>query len=726
MFIAHKREEDNIVQPLQEHLYETAKLAGDFGEAFHNREYAYICGLLHDIGKYSKDFQNRIKHNGRKCDHSTAGARELYKRKPFGILGSYCIAGHHSGLQNIGSRFDVGGEGTLYGRLADEYEIPNYIAYMDEIPEVNSLSNVIPKVKPLNKGGFSIAFLIRMLYSALVDADYLNTEYFMRSGTVDRRNNYNFIHYNQLLDSYISQFQVKSVISHYRNVILQRCIQMSKSKPGLFSLTVPTGGGKTVSSMAFALKHLIENKMSRIIYVIPYTSIIEQNSMVFKRIFGDSNVLEHHSNFDFSDTEDPSTNKLRLSTENWDVPFVVTTNVQFFESLFSNKSSKCRKLHNIANSVIIFDEVQILPTEYLTLCINAIAELVYNCKSTVVLCSATQPAITKMFPDKIICQEICENTAELYHTFKRINVIKRGELSSKVLAKEMNAQHQCLSIVNTRKHAIKVFEHLSGEGRYHLSTLMCPAHRHEVIAEIKERLACNLPCTVVSTRLIEAGVDVDFPIVYRSIAGIDSIVQAAGRCNREGKMVAKDGAKVYGEVHVFEPEDEYSKRQPPSFKREIEVTNQVYSMYDDITSPEAIHTYFNILYNYLNNKGIDTKELYKHIENGYAGGRFEYDFQKVADGFKIINDNTYAVLVSYNAEAKELINKLEHSEYIGGILRSLQSYTVNIYETEYRALLGAGKLKQIREGVITLVSEEDYDDNTGLKIGTESGIGIYL
>ncbi len=726
MFIAHKREEDGKEQSLQEHLYETAKLAGDFGEAFHNRDFAFLCGLLHDIGKYSMEFQKRIKNNGKRCDHSTAGARELYKSKPFGIIGSYCIAGHHSGLQNIGSRFDVGGEGTLYGRLSDEYSVPNYDAYLDEISDVNTLSNIVPKVKLLNKGGFSFAFLIRMLYSALVDADYLNTEYFMRNGAVDRKADYDFLRYNQQLDAYISQFNINSEISHYRNLILQRCIHMSKSKPGLFSLTVPTGGGKTISSMAFALKHLIENKMSRIIYVIPYTSIIEQNAKVFKNIFGDKNVLEHHSNFDFSDNEDLSYNKLRLSTENWDIPFVVTTNVQFFESLFSNKSSKCRKLHNIANSVIIFDEVQMLPTEYLTLCINAIAELVYNCNSTAVLCSATQPAIAQMFPPQITCQEICENTVELYQAFKRINVVRRGSLSSEKLAEEMNTQYQCLSIVNTRRHAIKVFEQLNGEGIYHLSTLMCPTHRHKVISEIKERLSYNLACKVVSTRLIEAGVDVDFPVVYRSIAGLDSIVQAAGRCNREGKLATKDGAKINGEVHVFEPEEEFSKRQPPSFIRDIEITNQIYKMYEDIMSPEAIYSYFEVQHKYLTKRGIDTKDLYSQIENGLAYGRLEYNFLTIAEQFKIISDNTYAILIPYNSEAEELINKLEYAEYIGGIMRSLQSYTVNIYEAEYRALLGEGKLRQIREGVMALISREDYDDNTGLKIIAESGIGIYL
>lgn len=725
MFIAHKREEDNKEQPLIEHLEETASLAGKFGDAFNNSKYAYLCGLLHDIGKYSREFQNRILYNGKRCDHSTAGARILYKCKPFGILGSYCIAGHHSGLQNCGSRTDVGGEGTLYGRLAEEYEIPDYAAYLDEV-DLSDLLSIKPSLNPLNKGGFSVSFFIRMIYSSLVDADFLNTEYFMRNGMVDRRVEYDFKMLYTKLHNYIKGFSTEGLINKERNSILMECIKKAEDKQGLYTLTVPTGGGKTVSSMAFAINHLLKNNMDRIIYVIPYTSIIEQNAKVFRDIFGGENVLEHHSNFDFKD-DDEMHNRLRLSTENWDMPIIVTTNVQFFESLFANKSSKCRKIHNIANSVIIFDEVQMLPVEYLTLCINSIAELVHNYKSTAVLCSATQPAIAKMFPTVIISNKICKDTSDLYETFKRIKCIKRGIITSEELAEEMNDLSQCLCIVNTRRHALKIYKLLKGEGNYHLSTLMCPAHRQAVLKDIKERLKNKLPCKVVSTRLIEAGVDVDFPIVYRSIGGLDSIVQAAGRCNREGKLTTADGNKTYGEVHIFEPEEEFSKMQPPSFKREIEVTKQIMLKYQDITSPEAIDDYFSLLYVYLGTVGLDAKDLYQQIEMGFAGGRFEYDFETIAEKFKIIGENTKQVIIPYNDDAIKNIKKLKYSEYIGKILRSLQSYTVSVYEREYNDLLGSGKLRQVKDEIMELVSmKDDYNDNTGLVIKSESGIGIYM
>lgn len=725
MYIAHKRESDNEEQPLLDHLIGTATRAAYFAEAFNNKEYAFLCGMLHDLGKYSDEFQNRIKFNGKKCDHASAGARIINENKVFGKIGAYCIAGHHSGLQNCGSITDVGGEGTLYGRLTEDYVIPNHEASKSEISYAQCLLTSKPKIVPLNNGGFSVSFLIRMLYSALVDADFLDTECFMSNGTVDRAVYYDFENLQEKLKQVLNSFSGKSLINEKRAEILKSCMNKAGMDKGLFTLTVPTGGGKTLSSMAFAINHLIKHKMDRIIYVIPYTSILEQNVAVFKDIFENESVLEHHSNFDFKDDEGLN-NKLRLSTENWDVPIVVTTNVQFFESLFANKSSRCRKLHNIANSIIIFDEAQMFPVEYLKPCIMAIAELVQNCNSTAVLCSATQPALTEKFPKNIKSKEICENTDKLYAIFKRTTIVNRGLIESDELAREMNDLKQCLCIVNTRKHAIKIFGLLKGEGNYHLSTLMCPAHRKAVLKEIRKRLEEDLPCRVVSTRLIEAGVDVDFPRVYRVIAGLDSIVQAAGRCNREGKMICENGDKIQGEVHVFESEKEFSKRQPPSFKRPIEVTRRIMERHDDVTSPEAICEYFTILYDYESDNGLDIKNIHGKLEMGYANGKFEYDFKTVAEEFKLIQENTFSVVIPYDDNAQKLIEQLKYAEYCNKILRSLQGYIVNIYENEYNALLGTGKLYLVKDEIMALSSMGDYDDRTGIIITQETGLGIYL
>lgn len=725
LYIAHKRAEDNIEQSLIDHLNGTALMAGGFGEAFNNKEYAILLGMLHDAGKYSEEFQNRIKNNGKRCDHSTAGSRIIIKNEIFGKIGSYCIAGHHSGLQNCGDITDVGGEGTLYGRLASGYNIPCFEAYKNEIKESQCKLQKRPNLKPLKKGGFSISFLIRMLYSSLVDADFLDTESFMKNRLVDRRIEYSFDSFQKELNIVLNSFTGKGLINEKRLEILNNCIEKSEMNRGLFTLTVPTGGGKTLSSMAFAINHLIKNKMDRIIYVIPYTSIIEQNAKVFKDIFGNESVLEHHSNFDFKD-DDSTDNQQKLSTENWDMPIVVTTNVQFFESLFANKSSRCRKLHNMANSVIIFDEAQMFPTEYLKPCIMAIAELVHNCNSTAILCSATQPAITEQFPKEIVSKEICDNTDELYATFQRTKILSRGQIDSVDLAKEINSLNQCLCIVNTRKHAMKLFRLLEGEGNYHLSTLMCPEHRKEILSEIRQRLKAGTPCRVISTRLIEAGVDVDFPRVYRVICGLDSIIQAAGRCNREGKLKNQKGDTILGEVHVFEPEEEYSKRQPPSFKQAIEITYQIMKQHEDISSPEAIQDYFKRLYGYKGEMGLDTKGIYESLEKGAEKCKFEYDFQTIAEKFSLIEVNTYPVIIPLNDNAIMLIEQLRYTEFCSKVIRKLQGYTVNVYENEYKSLLGAGKLSCAKDDIMILTNIENYDENTGLKIEEELGVGIYL
>jgi len=732
-YIAHKRE-DGKEQALLEHLENTAKNASNFAKSFNNEQYAYLIGILHDLGKYSDAFQNRILNNGKKCDHSTAGAKITYEMKPFGVICSYCIAGHHSGLQNYGSKFDEAHEGTLFSRLSSSNHIPDYSDYKTEldIKENSNIGNPII-LKPLNRGGYSVSFLTRMLYSALVDADYLDTEEFMSSGSVDRSVTYNFEGCLDQINHVTSRFVADSIVNTKRKEILYNCIEKSESDKGIFSLTVPTGGGKTLSSMAFAINHLIKHKMDRIIYVIPYTSIIEQNAMVFKKIFGEGMVLEHHSNFDFDYNENGAQIKdhqLYLASENWDVPIIVTTNVQFFESLYGNKSSKCRKLHNMANSVIIFDEVQMFPEEYLTPCVMGIVELVANCNSTAILCSATQPALIEQFPQGITCTEIQEDIEGLYQAFVRAEIVQRNRMDSEEIAAEMNTMNQCLCIVNTRKHALTIYDYLSGEGKYHLSTLMCPNHRKEVVKEIKRRLTGGLPCKVVSTRLIEAGVDVDFPRVYRMLAGVDSIVQAAGRCNREGQLKNENGETIKGEVHIFEAESEFSKRQPHSFLRPIEVTKMMMNQFEDISIPDAISAYFKTLYTYAGSEGLDIKNIYKRLDIDIKKMRkeddLEYDFRSIAEDFKLIQDNSISIIIPFNDKVKKMIEDLKYIEFPRKLLRSLQQYTVSIYESEYDNLRGSGKILIVREGINVLSSMDDYTVETGLNINNERGVGIYI
>lgn len=732
MYIAHLREtDDKEIQLLSNHLYETGSLCWEFGNEFENGDFAAECGILHDIGKYSNEFQLRIRGEGKICDHSTAGARIAYGKSFFGKLAAYCIAGHHSGLLDSGTLADSGSEGTLYGRLSEDYKVPDYYRYGDEI-DISKIRFSPQNIKKTNgSGGFTFAFFTHMIYSCLTDGDFLNTEAFMNGGRNRTSTICDFKEMKKLLDSKLNNFPIqKDLVNKKRAEILQQCISKASNERGLYKLTVPTGGGKTLSSMAFAINHLIANGLRRIIYVIPYTSIIEQNAKVFSDIFGNDYILEHHSNYDFNHGEDSTDKRKYLASENWDMPIIITTNIQFFESMFSNKSSRNRKLHNIANSVIIFDEVQMFPVEYLKPCIAAISELVFNYRCTAVLCSATQPALDEFFPIKVT--EICEDPGnDIFRAFVRTKLEILGETDSETMADYMMTKEQCITIVNTRKHAKKIYDLLSGEGNYHLSTLMCPVHRLKIINEIRDRLRYKQPCRVISTRLIEAGVDVDFPVVYRALCGLDSVIQSAGRCNREGKLVDELGHAVMGKVYIFKPEEEFYKRMPSSISLPIEVTREIMRNYEDIMSPEAIEAYFNLLYFCKGKERLDSKRIMQQLEAGVMKGVpnsrniFNYDFKKVADEFKLIEEHTFAVIIPYDEISSKLIEKLEYVDELKGVLRSLQPYTVNIFKNEFEALNGVGRLKMVAEDMGVLRSIEDYNELTGIDIEIKSGIGVF-
>lgn len=718
VYAAHIRE-DNQIQSIKEHLEGTAKLAKKFGSSFNSGDYAYLCGILHDIGKYSEKFQKRIFEGGNLVDHSTAGAIEINKRlKTIGFLLAYCIAGHHTGLPDGGGYADTLDEPTLNGRLRKSIE--PYIKFEEEIDVEKLINNQPFPIRPLGKMGFSISFYVRMLFSCLVDGDFLDTENFM-SQDVNRIENISIDKLNTMFDEYIKTFKKpKEEINKKRTEILNNCIEKSSQDKGLYTLTVPTGGGKTIASMAFALKHAKKHKLDRIIYVIPYNSIIEQNAAVFKEILGEENVLEHHSNFAYDDTSEILT-KQRLATENWDMPVIVTTTVQFFESIFANKTSKCRKLHNLANSVIIFDEAQMFPIQYLQPCIRAISELVYNYNSTALLCSATQPTLGDLFPKELVIKELCEDTSELFNFFKRTEIISIEEIKDDEIAQRLNVEKQVLCIVNTRKQAQNIFRLLKREGSYHLSTLMYPLHRKRVLEEIRNRLEDGLQCHVVSTSLIEAGVDVDFPVVYRAEAGLDSMIQAAGRCNREGK-------RKKSPVYIFKPSEEYRKHMPSMLKRPTEIANSIKNQFIDISLPEVISAYFSQLYDF-EGKGLDAKKIVENFENGFEKG-LSFPFAETASQFKLIENSTYSIIIPDNDKdgnkVKELLNQLKNGEYSNKLMRQLQQYTVNVYPCNYEALLGIGSIEVLDEEFAVLNDKDKYDQNTGLDANMDSGVGIFV
>ncbi|ABO49537.1 CRISPR-associated helicase, Cas3 family [Desulforamulus reducens MI-1] len=720
-YYAHsdKEKDKNQWHLLRDHLQGTGVTASTFAKSFGGETIAHVAGLLHDLGKYSPEFQKRLEGHSIKVDHSTAGAIEGGKR--YGLIGkilAYIIAGHHSGLPDWGS---VADETSLEARL--KKKLYDYMSFSKEINLPVEKDITMPAIRPIVGAGFSVQFLTRLLYACLVDADFLDTERALNPEKAAARvKKYSLKKLSNNLEQYLNNLCTKAsdtAINRKRYKILANCREKAECEPGLFTLTVPTGGGKTLSSLSFALRHAIRYEKERIFYVIPFTSIIEQNAMVFKRVIGEENVLEHHSNFAYPqedqwEMENDLADKLaqqKLATENWDMPVIATTNVQFFESLFAAKSSRCRKIHNLANSVIIIDEAQMIPTGFLKPCLNAVVELVANYHATIVLCTATQPAINKFLPKEIVPVEIIDNPEELYKAFKRVQVHNIGTVSDVELVEKLVSQDQVLCIVNSKKHARILYEGIRGDGTFHLSTRMCPVHRTKVLEMVKERLKEGQVCRVISTQLIEAGVDIDFPVVYRSMAGIDSIAQSAGRCNREG-------LREMGQVYVFWPEKHGMPRG--WLNRTASLGSMVFKRYEDPLGLEGVKAYFTSLYD-VDAAELDKKCIMEDIREQERQLRFP--FRTIAEKFKLMNDNTSTIVIPWDKYCQKTLAEAESNLFSGSYARKLQRYGVAVYEKEFRELLEFGALEVV--GGRFYVLKEDmfdayYSQETGLKPFTES------
>lgn len=711
MLLAHGATDEHPEgQSIEAHLKGTGELAETFAAEFGAAANGKLCGLAHDIGKYSDEFQLRLR-GGKKVDHATAGAIECFKIKA--AFEAVCVIGHHSGLPNVGHKdADTTESQTFFGRKlrAEQGGIPDYRKNWN-----GHIALPQDYFRPSGRG-FATAFYIRMLYSCLVDADYIDTETFM-NGDAGRGNYEPLSALCDKLTAYISKWNNPTrEIDILRQKILNSCIEKASAPRGIFSLTVPTGGGKTVASMAFALNHAAANSMKRIIYVIPYTSIIEQNAKVFRDILGQENVVEHHSSvsYELSENADELEYRSALAMENWDAPVIVTTAVQFFESLYANRSSKCRKLHNIANSVIIFDEAQMIPSNNLRPCVAAIAELVRAYNATAVLCTATQPAIDEMlleYSKKESVVELCPDVDGMFEKFRRTSFEKEGRLTTDELVSRLESQQQVLCIVNTRKFAQEVYEALPSEGRFHLSTLMCPVHRKQKLDEIRERLKSGKTCRVVSTSLIEAGVDVDFPRVFREMAGLDSILQAAGRCNREGKRSAESSI-----VTVFESENKVNKLIAVNRDAAEETVR-------DWTQPNTTSTierYFKAYRDFLRND--DKSGVITASEKGISGCGLPFEW--IAKEFKLIDQNTFTVYISVG-EGKELISRLREGERSRELYRKAGMYSVSIYENHFNALINAGAAEPFGDDAAILTDLSLYSDEKGLATDVTDGSALF-
>jgi CRISPR-associated endonuclease/helicase Cas3 len=717
-YLAHLKNGLGDFHNLDDHLRSVGELAEKYISEANPElcEQANWAGLLHDLGKYRDEFQAYIKSEGKiassnETHHAIYGAA-LALIKGWNIL-AFAIAGHHAGLHN-------------FEDLKNSINKPDYQIHtsnvLEELQQKFRNDEILPPIPQtfgeisLIKDNFQFEFATRMIFSALIDAD--------RYDTARHSNNWKMpetlkLNPSELLEKLEKVRQSKSdnakkngideKLLNLRNQIFADCLREAEKERGFFSLTVPTGGAKTLAAMAFALKHAEIYKMRRVIVVIPYLSIIEQNAKEYRDAFGNDVVIENHSAVEVEEKSDDQDdmNPLSLITENWDAPIIVTTSVQFIESLFARKPARCRKLHNIANSVVIFDEIQTLPVKLLEPLFSVWRELKENYGVSFVFSTATQPAFRKQnnFPngfaeldEKHPLREITSNTKQIYKDLNRVSYDFSNFTKPqtwKQIAAEMENERQILCVVNTRKHAFELWNELSGKlaeprehGIHHLSSAMCAEHRLQTIAAIKSRLANNLTCQVVSTQLVEAGVDLDFPVLYRAIAPLDSIVQAAGRCNREGKLEK-------GRVKVFMPEN--NNLPKGIYKNATEITCTMNLDSETLANDyEIFSKYFQLLY-----KSNDTGQEIQKLRN-------EMKFKTVSEKAKVIEKEGIGIIVQFGKSSEIIeeirnrgINKNRNTDFIDfkkEDWRRLQRFTVNLWETDFEKLNKLGQLRPLLEG----------------------------
>ncbi|HFC09912.1 MAG TPA: CRISPR-associated helicase Cas3' [Chloroflexi bacterium] len=722
-FIAHTRNEQGQYHDLVKHLLNVAKLASAFAANLQAADVAYYLGLWHDLGKFHPDFQRYlwdadagIKRKG--PDHKAAGARVAVKH--LGDFLGMLIQGHHGGLQSP-SDFRSWYERNK-GAAEQSLTVARTVLDFEPTSPISFPQHVLRNHRNGEKNRRSGEFFARMLFSSLVDADFLDTEAHFKPAKARQRGNWADI--SDLWERFQKDQQrlVKKAnqalkINRIRSEIYEEAKKAAEYPPGLFRLTVPTGGGKTRSAMGFALRHAVKHGQNRIIVVVPYITITQQTANTYREIFevaGEDGivVLEHHSNI-FRNGTIPET--WRLASENWDAPIIVTTTVQFFESLFANSTSQTRKLHRIANSVVILDEAQSLPPHLLEPMLDAIQELCTHYHTTVVLSTATQPAFEVFAPFRSLVQElnareIVPNSERYFHELKRVEFewhLKRP-LSWEQVADIMRMERHSLAICNTKDDALALLDALDDPNALHLSTRLCGKHRDAVINEILNRLREGQPCRVVATQVVESGVDIDFPLVLRALGPLDGIIQAAGRANREGK-------RHRGRVVVFEPEQGHLPRGV--YRQAVEITRMLLKELPDIYSPEAIHAYFSSLYKLAQQ---DHNALGKTIQQY----RENWDFPEVARRFRLIPDDTVNVVItSYGSEKEQAeVRSILSALYAGAPLtrermRALQPYLVTLPRYRAATCLHAGLLMpQTSEGFGGQMWEwkGNYDERRGI------------
>lgn len=725
MHFAHstKNPDRSDWQPLFEHLEEVAGLAATRAEKFGAALAAGLAGRLHDLGKYAEAFQRYIQGRGatiqQRIDHSTAGARLALDRSKAGAppdrlmmdLVAYLVAGHHAGLPDR-----LGGAASLDGRVTQGTVEPLDPIWTSEVTLATSglfPANFRWHPDP-SRRAFQIAALGRMIFSCLIDADRIDTERFY--ARIERRQvDRDWPRLPDIAERLIVAFDAHmagmktadTAVNRLRGNVLAQVRARAASPRGVFTLNVPTGGGKTLASLGFALDHARHHGMDRIVTAIPFTSVIDQTAGIFRSVLGEDVVLEHHSAIDEEElSKSAARDKLRLAMEDWAAPIVVTTNVQLLESLFSDRPSRCRKLHNLANAVIILDEAQTIPLPVLRPSVAALDELARNYGCTIVLCTATQPALAEpdfiggfqLGPDS----ELAPDPATLHGALRRFRLQFEGELSDDDLVAALREHDRALVIVNSRAHALALYSAVKAaslDGAIHLTTRQTAADRRVILAEVKARLDPRnaRPCRLIATSLVEAGVDLDFPRVWRAEAGLDQIAQAGGRCNREGRNPVDDSI-----VTVFRPAAAKPPREIAGFIGDMARMKSHHG--DDPLSPAAMRDYFEEVYWRKGDQGLDrirAKDLdganatIKVMEAFSVGsGTTNFAYRTVGEGFRLIESGLAPVIVAIDDAAKQALDGLRHGWLTpGACARQLQSYTVQVPPKARQTLIENGHVR---------------------------------
>lgn len=709
------------MQTVRQHSEHTAQLCRDFA-ILPLKNVLYAMGLLHDVGKYTPAFQRRINGSGERAEHAVCGAKAAadYYKNAVCLLLQYCIAGHHAGIPDAGFPNDTPDQSTLFAGLQrdpgdfsiyrSELSIPN----IDEAAFADFLMQHCAAPADLVE---KFAFFTRYCFSCLTDADSLDTEQFC-TGVLRKPLTADFQKCLALVNSRLDSFVCKTDLQRARAVLQRQVFDKANRDSEIYLMNMPTGSGKTLCSIKFALERATKKgrEKKRIIYIIPYNSIIEQTAAVLEDMFGaHAQILRHQSTFSYDDCADYSEDykvTAKLAAENWDAQLVITTAVQFFESVYANKRGKLRKLHNMADSILIFDEAHLMPQNYLQPCLRAISYITKDLNSEAVFLTATMPDFKQLIrtyamPESEILDLIDDMSA--FPKFGKCRYFFAGVLSDALLLQRAGLSPSALIVVNSRRSAKRLYAACGGE-KYHLSTYMTAFDRKRVIAQIRNALAKlesdypdlkNVPdsrrITVVSTCLIEAGVDLDFYAVFRELSGLDNILQAGGRCNREGKRKA-------AEVCIFESE---SSRGIPSADERGDITKGLLAEFEDITCPASIKAYYSRLF------FARQEDLIKNAISQSCGRVQSIPFRSYSENFELIPQNTVSVVVARDAESARLIQQMQATGI--GNSRKLQKYTFSVYRYEFDDLLKQGVINDYGSGIYCLTNPDYYDENTGVE-----------